>query len=314
MTTENTTPTESTATDQSDSWDDTPSTDVAQDPQDTPPKEDGKEQPKQPTKKEKRWLTAKIDGKEERIDEETLLRDYQKFKAADQKFQEAAKIRQSTEQFLKALQEDPESVLSDPRITLDRKKLAEKWILQQIHEELTPQDPKDQKLKEYEAELAKYKQKEDDEVKTQQEQEYQKVVEAKRQELSNTFSEAMKKSPLSKNPETAAATLREMALYYRAAKQQGHSPTPDEIAQHVEQKYFKGLYELANTLEGEDLVAFLGDQLVKKIRKYDLSKLSKLTSQKVDAAPDDWAPSKADSNKRMTPADAKEMVRRKLQL
>jgi hypothetical protein len=310
---ENTTST-TTTSDQSDSWDDTPSTDVAQDQQDTEqPKEESNEPPKQPTKKEKRWLTAKIDGKEERIDEETLLRDYQKFKAADQKFQEAAKIRQSTEQFLKALQEDPESVLSDPRISLDRKKLAEKWILQQIHEELTPQDPKDQKLKEYEEKLAKYKEQEALKEEEAQQQEYQKVVETKRQELSNTFSEAMKKSPLSKNPETAAATLREMALYYRAAKQQGHSPTPDEIAQHVEQKYFKGLYELANTLEGEDLVAFLGDQLVKKIRKYDLSKLSKLTSQKVDA-PDDWAPAKTDSNKRMTPADAKDMVRRKLQL
>lgn len=286
-------------------WDDVPETPA----EPTPPKA-----PAEPKRKPVKWLTVKVDGKEERVTEDELLKNYSKFKAADSRFQEASKAKQSVEAFMKALQEDPEKVLSDPNIPIDRNKLAEKWLYDKIQADLTPVDPNQAKIREYEEKLKKYQEKEEQEKLTVKEQEFQATVAKRKEELGNMFAEAMKQSSLSKNPETAAATLREMALYYRAAKAQGETPTPEELAAHVEQKYFKGMYELANTLEGEDLVKFLGDQIVKKIRSYDLNRLkSKSNPQQVVGAP---TPFKAEKQNEGGPKeslkDAQDRIRKML--
>ena len=298
----------------SDSWDD-PVVD-SQEADSTPEVKDSKPEPKEegPAKKAKRWLEAKVNGKVEKVDEETLLRDYQKYKASEQKFQEAAKIKQSMEQFMKALKEDPEAVLSNSKLPIDRKKLAEKWLYEQIQQELDPPDPRDQKVKEYEEELKKYKQKEEEEVKTKEEQEYEQAVSKRKNELGNLFSEAMKASALSKHPETSAATLREMALYYRACKEAGETPDAQELAAHVEKKYYKGLYELANTLEGDDLVQFLGPQIIKKLRAYDLGQLTKGKqefTQSGQQQEDDWSTVTKGKTKGKTisPADMRDQIR-----
>lgn len=285
-----------------------------------PPKSDPKSPPKVEEKevksepKPKRWLTAKVDGKEEKVDEETLIREYQKARAADKKFQEAAKIRQEYEEFQRKLKESPEELLNDPNLPIDRQKLAEQWIMKQIEAEM-PKDPKELKIKEYEEKLKKYQEMEKQVQEEQARQEFEQVASKRREELGNLLSEAMSKSTLSKNPETAAATLREMALYYRAYKQQtGETPNAEELAAHVEQKYYKGMYELANTLEGEDLVKFLGDTVVSKIRKYDLSRLKGTPNQPVvtDPVASMQVSSERAPSKRETPMEARERIAKAL--
>lgn len=278
------------------------------------PKTESKPEAK-PEPKPKRWLTAKVDGKEEKVDEDTLLREYQKAKAADKKFQEAAKIRQEYEEFQRKLKESPEELLNDPNLPIDRQKLAESWIMKQIEAEM-PKDPKELKIKEYEEKLKKYQEMEKQAQEEQQRQEFEQVVSKRREEIGNLLSEAMKKSPLSKNPETAAATLREMALYYRTYKAEtGETPNAEELAAHVEQKYYKGMYELAGTLEGEDLVQFLGEGVVNKIRKYDLAKLkggNKTPTPEVAPPKEGTAMAKASKGKTESPFEARERIRRML--
>jgi 3-methyladenine DNA glycosylase Tag len=293
---------------------------LAVDAWDTPaePKEP-KAEPKAETKPEpkpKRWLTAKVDGKEEKVDEDTLIREYQKAKAADKKFQEAAKIRQEYEDFKRKLKESPEELLNDPDLAIDRQKLAESWIMKQIEAEM-PKDPKEIKLKEYEEKLKKYQEIEKQAQEEQQRQEFDQVVSKRREEIGNLLSDAMKKSPLSKNPETAAATLREMALYYRSYKAEtGEAPNAEELANHVEQKYYKGMYELSGTLEGEDLVQFLGEGVVNKIRKYDLAKLKggnkEAPAPQVNPSKDAPTLPKVSKGKTESPFEARERIRKML--
>jgi hypothetical protein len=297
-----------------DVWDDTPPAKEPVVKEEKPEAKDTK-QDKEEQRKVKRWLEAKVNGKVEKVDEETLLRDYQKYKAAEEKFQQASQAEKSVKAFLDALQKDPMKVLNNPNLPIDRKKLAEEWIYKEIQQELNQLDPKDARVQELEAKLQEYQSKEEQEQQTQKDQEYEKIVAAKKQELGNMFSEAMSRSTLSKNPETAAATLREMALYYRACKEQGETPTPEELAQHVEQKYFKGLYSLAETLDGEELVQFLGEGLVKKIRKYDLSRLSSKAESTFSnpSKGESWSESKSPNQRRsMTPQDAREAVNKRL--
>lgn len=293
-----------------DAWD-TPA-EPQEDPKPTPKAPPKSEEPK-PEPKPKRWLTAKVDGKEEKVDEDTLLREYQKAKAADKKFQEAAKIRQEYEEFQRKLRESPEELLNDPNLPIDRQKLAESWIMKQIEAEM-PKDPKELKIKEYEEKLKKYQEMEKQVQEEQARKEFDQVVAKKREEIGNLLSDAMKKSPLSKNPETAAATLREMALYYKAYKAEtGETPNAEELAAHVEQKYYKGMYELANTLEGEDLVKFLGDTVVSKIRKYDLTRLKggpKDTAPVPQATPADKNVPNNTPRRTETPMEARERARK----
>lgn len=293
----------------SDGWDDVPQ---EQPKEQATPKAEPKE-PK-PEPKPKRWLEAKIDGKTEKVDEETLVREYQKAKAAEKRFQEAAKIRQEYEEFQRKLKENPEELLNDPNLPIDRQKLAEQWIMKQIESEM-PKDPKELKIKEYEEKLKKYQEMEKQVQEEQARQEFEQVKTRRQQEIGNLLSDAMKQSPLSKNPETAAATLREMALYYRAYKQEtGEVPSAEELAAHVEQKYYKGMYELAHTLEGEDLVKFLGDTVVGKIRKYDLARLKGGNNipPQVNPPSDNSVSNKSQTRRLETPLEARERIRKTL--
>ena len=212
------------------------------------------------------------------IPESELAVALSKWKGANRKFKEAAEMRKSTQAFMEQLKADPEKLLSDPRLPIDRAKLAEKWLKELIEREssgeyLPPDTPAGKRLSELEKQIAEYKQKELEQHRSKEDQEFNQQVEKRRAELSETLSKAMEATVLSKNPETAAATLREMALYMRSAKENGIDVTPEELAAHVENKRYKEYHSLVNGFDGEELVAFLGKDIVNKIRKYDLSKL-----------------------------------------
>lgn len=215
---------------------------------------------------------------EDLIPETQLARQYQKWKGADKKFREAAEARKATQAFFEALQKDPVKVLSDPRLPIDRRKLAETWLGEVIEQEnsgeyIDPQSPMGKKLAKLEEQLAEYKQRDIETEESKHKEEFSREVEKRKQEISETLSKAMESTDLSKHPETAAATLREMALYMRSAKDNGLDITPEELVQHVENKRYKEYHTLVNSFDGDQLVSFLGEDLVNKIRKYDLARL-----------------------------------------
>ena len=106
--------------------------------------------------------------------------------------------------------------------------------------------------------------------------------------MAKVLGDAMKLSPLSKDPEVASETLREMAMYLRICKEQGHSPDPQELADHIQSKRFKSYHAVANQLEGEELIARLGEAIVAKIRKADLARLRQSREQPDTVATKDW--------------------------
>lgn len=229
--------------------------------------EASKEQTTQQALAEKRRI--KIDDEE--LDEEEVVRRARKAKGADDTFREASKLSKSAQAFIKALQEDPERVLSDPRLPIDKKALAQKWLREQIEEEL--QDPHEKALKEKDQELKRYKDKEESERVRQEQEEYGKVVNQKKNEIGTALSKAMELSPLSKDPELQAATLREMALYLRVCKQRGWNPSPEEIAQHVSTSKLQTLKHMASKLSVEDLISSFGEEFIQKLHKHALEKL-----------------------------------------
>jgi hypothetical protein len=224
---------------------------------------------------ERRKLKAKVNGKEREVYEDDVIRDYQKYASADEKLREAAQKKKDIDAFYERLESDPESILNDPRLPINKRDLAMKWLTEQIEEELTPQDPREAEFREMQKKLSEYQSKEQRENETKAEQEKRQLVDQRREIIANTLSKAMELSPLSKDPEVAAQTLREMALHMRLCKDAGYDVSPEELASHVEKKNIKTYHTLANRLEGDDLISFLGEDIVQKIRRADLSRIKK---------------------------------------
>ena len=252
------------------------------------------------------------DGEELALSDEDIARQYSKWKGADKAFREAAEARKSVESFLRALQEDPMSVLADKRLPIDRKALAEKWLVEQIQEELSPKDPRDAKLSEYERKVKEYEEKERKAQEEAKQREFQQVLEQRKAEIGKTLAKAMEMTHLSAHPETAAATLREATLFLRAAKERGIEVTPEEIVEHIHNSRFQQYYTLANQFEGDELLEFLGEDVVRKIRKADLARLKAGREQGQQHRDESWATTKARDNKgeRMDAHTAKERVRK----
>lgn len=251
------------------------------------PKAEAKDVPPKPAK---RFIKTNVNGREESIDEETLIREYQKAKAGDERLAKASALEKQMQHFVTQLRENPAAILSDPRLGVDRQALAEAILREQIEAEL--EDPKDREAKTLKERLKAYEDKEAQAKQAQKNQaeqaERQEAVAKAQARLQDTFAKAMEHSVLSKDPETAAATLRDMALYFRMARQQGHDVSPEELAAHVEQKHLKSMHSAANTLTGEELVSFLGEAVVKKIRQADLARLETKAAKPITQTDSTW--------------------------
>lgn len=246
-------------------WDDDPKEETAE-PKEAAEKKDEKAKPKPP-----KMRKIKIDGKEEFVDEDSVWRDYQKYRAGEKRLSEAAKLKQETEQKLSKLKEDPYSVLSE--LGLDPSELSEKWLRQKLEEEFADHDPRDKQMRELQRRLEEYEGREKQAKEQEEMSAREKFIESRKEALSKTLAEAMESTVLAKNPETQAALLREMAMYMRAAKEQGEDVTPQELVEHIQSNRFKQYHTLANEFEGEELIEFLGKDVVNKIRKADLERL-----------------------------------------
>lgn len=269
-------------------------------------------EPAAPKAKKPNFRKYKVGNDEVALSDEDIARDYSKWKGADKTFREAAQAKKATEDFMKALQEDPEKILSDKRLPLNKRKLAEKWLLESIEEELNPVDPRDTKLSETERKLKEYEERDAKEAETKQQQEYEKVKEQRKTDISKVLGEAMQSTHLSKDPESAASVLREMALYMRAAKERGEEVTPDELVEHIHNQRFQQFYNLAHQFEGDELIDFLGEEIVKRIRKADLTRLkaSRGGNQEQSHKDENWSVSKKEDKapKKMDGMDAREHV------
>lgn len=243
-------------------------------------------EPEKPKPKPPKMRKIKVDGKEEFVNEDDVFRDYQKYKAADKRMAEAAKLRQESEDRWRKLKDDPYSVLSDPELGLNPNELAEQWLTRQLQEELEV-DPRDKEMRELQKRLEEYQKRDQEKEEQEKMTERERFIESRKEAIQKTLVEAMEASILSKNPETQAAMLREMALYMRAAKEQGEEVTAQDIVEHIQSSRFNQYHTLANQFEGDELINFLGEAVVNKIRKADLERLRSKRAQTQSFKPDD---------------------------
>jgi hypothetical protein len=215
---------------------------------------------------EKRYK-VKVNGEELEVTEQELIQGYQTRRAADEKFREAAMARKQAEEFINLLKKDPIKVLSHPGLGIDFRKLAEEYLYSQLEEELM--DPKDRELKKYKAMIE-----EQERIKAEQEQaEREAQIERLKAQYSQDYvkdiTAALQDTGLPKNE----FTVKRIAFYMAEALKRGYNLTARQVAPLVKEDYIKEQKALYSSLDGDLLIQLLGEDLVNKVRKYDVSKV-----------------------------------------
>lgn len=226
-------------------------------------------------------VDATVSGEKRKVKLKQLLRDYQKYEHAEkrlwessQKEKELKTAEERLRQFLNTGKGNPryllEKVLGSPAAV---KKFAEDFIWEEIqNQKKTPEQIELERYKRQEQERLDYEQA--DKARAAQEESQSRVAQL-RDHYDKLFSEALQKSNLPKNAET----VERMSKVYMSYLKNGYEPSMDEVMDDVQGSYTKDIQALLGGLSGERLYNLLGEDLWKKAREYDVSRLASPTGR-----------------------------------
>lgn len=213
----------------------------------------------------------KVNGKTQRLTRDELIARAQLSESATSRFEEAAQARKQVEKIISTARSNPIEALMDPALGLSKDQIRdafEKWYAQEYidPETLTPEQLR---LRDSEAELKAYKDREREAKEKAEQEEQEKLTHQQTENLQKTIVEAMESSGL---PKTKFFVSR-MAFYMRQNLLNGwEAPTSVIIAQ-VRKERQEIMSDLTESSDPETLIALLGDGVVNKIRQHDLKKL-----------------------------------------
>lgn len=235
------------------------------------------EAPKEkPTEAEKRKFKLKIDGEEKELDEEFLIKDYQKKAAAEKRFREAEQKAKETEQKYSKLKENPWDVLKE--LGHDPEALASDYIVKTFEERnMDPEKREMLRLKKEHEELLKFKE-------SQEAKEKETQSQLKAQEYAVKYEaqliEVLESGEL---PATnAAVSLIQQAMRERieAAEtdEEKDAVTVKDVVEDVKKYYEQELMSALKKFyfkKPEKLEAILGEEGMEAIRQLNLAKMKK---------------------------------------
>lgn len=213
----------------------------------------------------------KIRGKEMEVDDSKYHEYAQKGAAATETWQEAAKMKKEADAFMARLKSDPRSVLTDPNLGIDFRKVAEDFLYDKITEESLSPEQKAQRDKERRLEILEAQAKE--RAESESERERQAEHNHYRNEYDQKITKALTASGLPKT----TGTVRRVAEYLRQDIQDGIDRDPAEYVETVRQDYIEDIKELISKLDGKTLIKMFGEETAKKMRISDLERLKSTT-------------------------------------
>lgn len=220
------------------------------------------------TKAEIRRYKVKIDGQESEVDEQELIRGYQIRKAADKKFAEAAMTRKQAEDFIAKLKTPAQLKNALEDLGYDPRQLAEAYLGDQLNYELMTKEQKEA----YHAkiELQRYKEQEAQRKLEEEEKETGSITERTAMELQSSIIDILDSEKLPKKPSTVWRIARQMLINL----DQGIDVSPRDVVYDVAREIKQEHQDLYGDLDGEQLLQLLGEDVAKKIRSHDLSRVT----------------------------------------
>jgi hypothetical protein len=254
----------------------------------------------------KKKFTYKADGKEisEELDDSELVNRLSLSKAAMSRMQEATQQKKQIEQFLQQLQNDPLSVLNNDKIMGKAKfrEIAEKFLTDQLQQELL--SPEERARAEMEERLKSYEQKEKERQEAETARQSKILEEHYAKKYEETIISALNSSNLPKTPYTVAR----MATLMQKNLQHGLDLEPNQIAQLVFEEYQSESKAIAGNASVEQLLKIYGEDVINKIRKFDLERIR---GQAVPKVENTKPATPMAQERRLTPREYTEQLRAK---
>ncbi len=229
------------------------------------------------TPAEIRKLKLKLDGQDVEMAESEVIALAQQGKVAGKRFQEAASLRKQAEDVIRFAKENPTEFFN--RTGMNARQWAEEYLVGELkREQMTPEQ---KKAHENEMKLKKYA---DDEkaAKIQKEQADREALQKQHHDnYERVFIEALGKSGLPKTP----YTMKRMAELQLVNLRKKLDLTADQLVKVVKEDYANEHKMLLGGFTGDQLMEFLGPDLVKKLSKAQIAKLKAKASSGGVVAP-----------------------------
>lgn len=292
------------------------------------------ESPQVETPINNRSSTFDIDGKQYSINEERIRKHYgipateditdkewktiiSNYKANIQynnKNREASITKKTMEEAFKKLYEQPKDTLKllfqqDPGRL---KATLEEMLLEEIEDEMLPEDTRN--LKKAQKELEDYKRliQEQEEVKRQAELEA--LEQHYTQEIEGEIIQAIEGSGVPKTP----ATVRRIAHYLLQGANRGYDLKPKDVIKLVKEDYEIEIKEMFGSADAAMIAQLLGEGKMKELSKAQIQKVKQGFAQQRAMPGEDGqavAPTRQDSGKKaMTPDEFRAMAKRKISM
>jgi len=214
-----------------------------------------------------RPFVVKADGKEYHLTKEEAIQLASKGIGADRKFGEAAKMRQQFEDFVHVLKTDPMSILQNPNLGLDFKRLAQDYLAKEIEKEMM--SPEQRELLETKE---KIKQMEDEKKKGEEkanQDRMQQLVQHYSTEYEKDIQTALQTSGLPKT----RGTVKRLAYYMQKGLERGVNLKAGDVIDLVRSDYIQEHNELYGSADGETLLKLFADPVLKKLNEANLKKV-----------------------------------------
>jgi hypothetical protein len=213
----------------------------------------------------------KVRDKEVELDEDQLTSYAQKGFDAQEKWESAAKMRKDAEHFISKLKSDPLSVLTDPRIGVNFRKIAEDYIWDQMQEEKL--SPEEKERRQEKRELEEYRQKEKHRREREESQRDEELRTNMRADYDRKIAEALSKSGLPRTKHT----IEKFTKYMARDVKNGVQREMEDYIDVVRQDYIEDMQHFFGESPADTLIKFIGENNMKKIREHDLSKMKSPT-------------------------------------
>lgn len=225
---------------------------------------------------ERRRWQIKASGRDWDLEEQDLVSYAQKGIDADSKWQEAAKIRQQNNEFLKALRENPRSVLEHPGLKVDLKKLAHEILYEDIENEMM--SPEEKEYRQTKRELDRYRNQEQ-ETRAQAEE---RMAQERDEQYQSSVDRDVRSSISSQRLPLTEFTYDSTIKYMQRAMQAGYRDvTPADVMPYVKRDYQRSQEQMFS-MEPDQLMEMIGE---KNLERLQAAYIEKIKGKKVGAAP-----------------------------
>lgn len=233
----------------------------------------------------KKSYELKVNGKNKTIDfdssnDEEVKSYLQKALASEEKFQEASTYRKQAEQLVERLQTDPLSILRNPALGIDIKKLAEQVLLQDMEEQ--NKSPEQKKLEAAEQRLKEYEEKQKSLEDQNRQAQLEEATKRNYQEVEESMMKALETSDLPGEP----YFVRRVADIWAAAVESGWEDAKlEDIMPYVQERVMGDLKGLINkNKEPDKLEKLFGKDVLTEYRKSKISKMKKAPMSAANSA------------------------------